>query len=205
MKNELVYRLPDAYAKPIRGRETETAANTWRLFQIAERKADELQTEIAALYDMLDIANCTGDALARLGEMYGCSRGTESDDSIYRAEILAKIASYFSGTSANSVLRSIALACGLEVGELYLKETASAMVQLCIASLDVLDKLPFSMQKLRSIICDLLAVGVGLEDEILVNGTFRYCSAGEETSAAYDGTGYSEGTFGKAIKTEGTS
>lgn len=205
MQNELVYHLPDSYAKPVRGREEETATNTWKLFQLSEAQSDDFYEKISILYDMLDISNCSGDALARLGEMYGCSRGTQSDDAVYRAEVLSKIVGYFSDSSANTILRSISIACGLKIGDIYLKETTPAMVHLYMSSVSALEKLPFSLHELYTVICNLLAVGVGLEKVGNANGTFRYCGVGEESDSVYDGTGYGEGTFGKTFNLEETA
>ena len=40
MSGLLVHRLPDSYAKPVRGREAETATNTWRLFAVNEEQTE---------------------------------------------------------------------------------------------------------------------------------------------------------------------
>ena len=60
----------------------------------------------------------------------------------------------------------------------------------------VLQRLPVSLSELREMIGSLLAVGVGLEQAALVDNSFCYCAAGEEQSAAYDGTGYGESGAG---------
>ena len=36
MEYELVYALPDSYAKPVRYRERQFPTNTWRLFALTE-------------------------------------------------------------------------------------------------------------------------------------------------------------------------
>lgn len=194
MENKLVHRLPDSYRKPVRGREEETATNTWRLFSLTEQQADACSEECGYLFDMLDISECTGDALNRTGVMYGCHRRACTSDDVYRAELLAKIASYFSDASADTILQAAANAFGLEVGELYFKETRPATVQIHIRSPDVLDKLPVTLLQLKTFLSGLLAVGVGLEEDILVDGTFLYCAAGEEQDDDLTGTGYNEST-----------
>ena len=192
MENKLVHRLPDSYRKPVRGREEETATNTWRLFSLTEQQADACSEECGYLFDMLDISECTGDALHRTGKMYGCQRRAGTSDDVYRAELLAKIASYFSDASADTILQAAANTFGLEVGELYFKETKPATVQIHLRSPDVLDKLPVTL--LKTFLSGLLAVGVGLEEDILVDGTFLYCAAGEEQDDDLMGTGYNEST-----------
>lgn len=188
-----VYSLPDSYAKPIRGREAETATNTWKLFQIGDGQSLELQEEIEQLMAQLDIYHCTGDALTRLGEMYGVTRTTQ-DDTVYRAEILGQIMKGFGGSTADSVLQKLATACGVSASAFRLQETAPATVRLSVAMAD-LDRVPLSTTELRALLLDLLAAGVGVETEIGTFGTFRYCADGDEKSPAYDGMGYGEGTL----------
>lgn len=202
MENKLVHRLPDSYRKPVRGREEETATNTWRLFSLTEQQADTCSEKCRYLFDMLDISKCTGDALNRMGEMYGCQRKVGTSDDVYRAELLAKIASYFSDASADTILQAAANTFGLEVGELYFKEVKPATVQIHLKSPDVLGKLPVTLPQLKMFLSGLLAVGVGLEDDILIDGTFQYCTVGEEQNDDLIGTGYNESTatFGTVKK-----
>lgn len=195
MESELVHRLPDSYAKPVRGREKETATNTWRLFALVEQQADAFREEIEKLDNMLGIFDCEGDALNRTGEMYGCQRMVGTSDDVYRAEILSQIASYFSVASADTILQAAASAFGLEVGELYFKETKPATVQTHLRFPEALSKLPVTLSQLKTSLSGLLAAGVGMEDDILIDGTFLYCAAGEERSTSLSGTGYSEGTL----------
>lgn len=192
MENNLVYRLPDSYKKPVRNREEETATNTWRLFALTGRQADAICEECGYLFDMLDFSECTGDALNRTGEMYGCQRRTGKSDAVYRAELLAKIAGYFSDASADTILQVAANMFGLEVGALYFKETKPATVQIHLRSPEVLDKLPVTLPQLKTLLSGLLAVGVGLESDILIDGTFLYCAVGDEKHVSLNGTGYNE-------------
>lgn len=196
MSGALVHQLPDAYAKPVRGRERETATNTWRLFAINEGQTEQFSAMLELLKTMLDWNLCSGDALDRLGIMYNFPRTSGLSDDAYRVELLSKIGSYFSDGTIHSVLQAVATACGMEVGALYFVETAPAMVALHIRSLDVFRNLPVTLTQLKTIIQNLLPVGVGLESEIWVDGRFRYCAAGEEQNPDWDGTGYNESAAG---------
>ena len=109
MQNDLVHQLPDSYAKPVAGREEETATNTWRLFCLTEAHADAFREEIESLGDMLDISVCTGDALTKWGEMYQYPRKYGESDDVYRLKLLARIGTYFSNATANTILQAVAM------------------------------------------------------------------------------------------------
>ena len=196
MSGLLVHRLPDSYAKPVRGREAETATNTWRLFAVNEEQTEQFTDMLELLHNMLDLQQCSGDALDRLGEMYKLPRPSGLSDHAYRTELLSKIGSYFSDGTMNQVLEAVATACGTEVGALYFLETSPAMVTLHIRSMKVFRSLPVTLLQLKTIIQNLLPVGVGLEAEIWVDEQFQYCTAGEEQSPDLNGTGYNEPTAG---------
>lgn len=196
MSGLLVHRLPDSYAKPVRGRERETATNTWRLFAVNEGQTEQFTDMLQWLHNMLDLQQCSGDALDRLGEMYSLPRPTGLSDHAYRTELLSKIGSYFSDGTMNQVLQAVATACGTEVGALYFVETSPAMVTLHIRSMKVFRSLPVTLLQLKTIIQNLLPVGVGLEAEIWVDEQFQYCTAGAEQDSDLDGTGYNEPTAG---------
>lgn len=195
MENNLVHRLPDSYAKPVRGREAETATNTWRLFAVSEEQSSVFRGQIAQMERLLDIYNCTGSSLDAIGAMYCFTRKSGLSDEVYRMQLLYKIGSYFSDATVNSILQAVTNACGTQMGDLYFKETTPAMVRLYISA-QAAQQLPISIQELQSGISDLLAAGVGLEAEVMVIGTFRYCSAGEEKSESWTGTGYNEPSAG---------
>ena len=199
MESKLVYRLPDSYAKPVRGREKETAVNTWRLFALNEYQQEQLYNEISRIDDASDIYKCTGETLDKIGEMYGHPRKNGTDDEAYRMELLAKIAGYFKGCSMNEVLEGTAVFCGTETGNIYFTETTPAMTALHIRSMEIYEKLPITLSKLRKIVEELLPVGVGLGDNVMVHGKFRYCAAGSEKNEELDGTGFNE--FGAGFGT----
>lgn len=205
MHNELVHRLPDSYAKPVRYREKETATNTWRLFALVESQADQLTKQIAEIFNLQDISICNGDALTRLGEMYGYPRQAGLDDAQYRVELLLKIAEYFCDASTNAVLQIASTVCGLETGRIYFVETTPATVQLHLGTLNTVNELPITSTQLKSLVQRLLAAGVRIDDTILIDGTFRYCAAGEEYSENWNSTGYNEqsAVFGSANELEG--
>ncbi len=196
MSGALVHQLPDAYAKPVRGRERETATNTWRLFAINEGQTEQFSAMLELLKNMLDWNHCSGDALDRLGIMYNFPRISGLSDHAYRTELLSKISSYFSDGTIHQVLQAVATACGTEVGALYFVETAPAMVTLHIRSMDVFRNLPITLTQLKTVLKNLLPVGVGLEPEIWVDERFQYCAAGEEQNPDLDGTGYNEPAAG---------
>lgn len=196
MSGSLVYRLPDCYAKPVRYRETETATNTWRLFEINAVQTKLIQNTITDLYRQLDLRTCSGDALERFGVMYNIPRPEGASDDIYRVELLAKISSYFSDGSINYVLHAVAFACQKELGTIYFTESSPAMVTMHIRSLEAADSLPVTLEQLKTIVEMLLPVGVGLEPVILIDECFQYCSIGEEENSDLDGTGYNEQTAG---------
>lgn len=204
MENQLVYSLPDSYAKPVRFREAETSTNTWRLFSIVEGQADNLRKAIQDMKELLDIDKCTGDALCRLGEMYGVAKKSQMDDNAYRTEILAKITGYFSDTSANSVLTAISISCGLAVGDIYLREIQPATVQVHIRNQSVIQNLPISIAALCDMIQEILAVGVRIDGDILIDDVLCFCSIGEEQIEELNGTGYNETAagFGSVMRWE---
>lgn len=194
MEESFVYSLPDSYAKPTRGKETETSTNTWKLARLTETQAEELRDMIQQMDCLLDLSTCYGDALTRLGEMYGCARVTE-DDARYRAEILAQILRAFGNASADTVLYAMAMACGVSVDSFTIQEKSVAIVQFEVKA-SALDQIPLSLVELYHILSDMLAAGVGVEKVVHVSGTFRYCAVGDEKSSAYDGMGFGEGYFG---------
>lgn len=206
MVYQLVHDLPDAYAKPVRYREEDTATNTWRLFALIEQQSKQFLDEVQSQANQLDISQCDGGALDAIGEMYLCSRTPGESDTAYRARLLCTISSYFSDASANTVLTAISNFCGCEPGDIFLKETSPAMVQLYAKSEAVISSLPVSLEALKSMLRDILAAGVGIDDEIQIFGSFRFCDAGEEQDASYFGSGYGEtgAGFGSAKEMEGT-
>lgn len=206
MVYQLVHDLPDAYAKPVRYREEDTATNTWRLFALIEQQSKQFLDEVQSQANQLDISQCTGGALDAIGEMYLCSRTPGEIDTAYRARLLCTISSYFGDASANTVLTAISNFCGCEPEDIFLKETSPAMVQMYAKSESVISSLPFSLETLKSMLRDILAAGVGIDDEIQIFGSFRFCAAGEEQDASYFGSGYGEtgAGFGSAKEMEGT-
>lgn len=206
MVYQLVHDLPDAYAKPVRYREEDTATNTWRLFALIEQQSKQFLDEVQSQANQLDISQCTGSALDAMGEMYLCSRTPGESDTAYRARLLCTISSYFSDASANTILTAISNFCGCEPGDIFLKETSPAMVQLYAKSEAVISSLPVSLETLKSMLRDILAAGVGIDDEIQIFGSFRFCASGEEQDASYFGSGYGEtgAGFGSAKEMEET-
>ena len=206
MVYQLVHDLPDAYAKPVRYREEDTATNTWRLFALIEQQSKQFLDEVQSQANQLDISQCTGGALDAMGEMYLCSRAPGESDTAYRARLLCTISSYFSDASANTVLTAISNYCGCEPGDIFLKEASPAMVQMYAKSESVISSLPVSLETLKSMLRDILAAGVGIDDEIQIFGSFRFCAAGEERDASYFGSGYGEAGagFGSAKEMEET-
>ena len=69
MVYQLVHDLPDAYAKPVRYREEDTATNTWRLFALIEQQSKQFLDEVQSQANQLDISQCTGGALDAMGEI----------------------------------------------------------------------------------------------------------------------------------------
>lgn len=196
MSGSLVHHLPDCYAKPVRYRETETATNTWKLFEIKATQTKLIQDAITDLCRQLDLQTCNGDALDRFGVMYNIPRPEGAADDIYRVELLAKISGYFSDGSINAVLHAVAFACQKEIGTIYFTESSPAMVTMHIRSLEAAGSLPVTLAQLKTIVEMLLPVGVGLEPVILIDECFQYCSIGEEENPELDGTGYNEQTAG---------
>ena len=196
MEYELVYSLPDSYAKPVRYRELQFPTNTWRLFALTEEQMQQFQEDVQAQQRQLDLEQCKGAALDALGQMYSCIRSAGESDDRYRMALLCRIGSCFGDGTADSVLTAVSNFCGCAPGTLYFREVGTASVQLHVASAAVLQRLPVSLSELREMIGSLLAVGVGLEQAALVDNSFCYCAAGEEQSAAYDGTGYGESGAG---------
>lgn len=196
MSGSLVHRLPDSYAKPVKNREKETATNTWKLFAVNEFQTERIASDISMLYDQLDLHNCTGASLDLIGRMYNIPREEGVSDDVYRTELLAKISGYFSGSSVNQVLQSIATACKKPIGTLYFIESSPAMVTLHIRSLKAASSLPVTLEQLKSIIENILPVGVGLEEVIIIDEQFKYCTAGKEDDPDLTGTGYNEPSAG---------
>lgn len=196
MSNSLVYRLPDSYAKPVREREEETATNTWKLFAINEFQTSRIADDIEMLYDQLDLHSCTGISLDMIGRMYNIPREEDVSDNVYRTELLAKISGYFSDGSINQILQSVATACKKPIGAFYFIESSPAMVTLHIRSLKVANSLPVTFEQLKNIIKNILPVGVGLEDIILIDEQFKYCTAGKEQDPDLTGTGFNEPSAG---------
>lgn len=205
MKDQLVQFLPDSYAKPVRFREAETATNTWRLFSLSEQQHDAFADKLSDVFHSLDLERSSGDALLMIGELYGISRAAGETEEAYRLRIRAKIAGYFTDGTTDSVLQAVSSVLGVEIGTIYFIETAPATVQMHVKSPEVLQEFSITPNRLRSIIKELLAVGISLEDEIIVGGTFRFCHAGDEKNPDMDGTGYNEklAGFGRALKMEG--
>lgn len=192
MSDSLVHCLPYSYAKPVRKREKETATNTWKLFAINESQTSRINTDIEMLYDQLDLQICTGASLDSIGRMYNIPRENSISDDLYRTELIAKISGYFSDGSINQVLNSIATACKKPLGTLYFIESSPAMVTLHIRSLKAANSLPVTLEQLKNIIKNILPVGVGLEDIILIDEQFKYCTVGKEQDPDLIGTGYNE-------------
>lgn len=196
MSESLVYRLPDSYAKPIKKREEETATNTWRLFEINKSQTDRITADIDFLYAQLDLQNCNGAELNHIGVMYNIPRTEGISDDLYRTELIAKISGYFSNGSINQVLQAVATACRKPLGTLYFIESSPAMLTLHIRSLKEANSLPVTLKQLKKVIKNILPVGVGLENIILIDEQFKYCAVGEEQNSEFTGTGYNEPTAG---------
>ena len=95
MEYELVYALPDSYAKPVRYRERQFPTNTWRLFALTEEQMQQFQEDVQAQQRQLDLEQCKGAALDALGQMYSCIRGAGESDDRYRMALLCRIGSCF--------------------------------------------------------------------------------------------------------------
>lgn len=188
----LVYSLPDSYAKPVKGRETETATNTWRLFELNEFQTKQIREESEKLKSTLNIYKCNGDALDRFGKMYGQVRYAGQADDEYRIAILTKINSLFEDGSINQMLEAVASLSGTEIGTLYFIETRPAMVALRVHSIEAFESLSNILPEIIKQLDKLLPLGVGLEPSVVVNGMFQFCTAGQEENIGFNGTGYNE-------------
>jgi hypothetical protein len=169
VKNQLVYQLPDSYAKPVRGREEATATNTWRLLSLSESRQDEFSEEAESVEKSIDIDTCSGYALDAIGEMYGCIRELSEDDETYRRKLFLRLADMFRGVSVNEILAVTELLSGAESGDIYFKELGNATVSINVKSPEAYKKLTLTDSELLEIVKGLLPVGVKLEDEVRVH------------------------------------
>ena len=82
-----VYDLPDSYAKPVNGKESETATNTYRLFQIGASQVQSAVTDMNSLLDDLNLSACSSESLNRIGAMYHVQRNGATDR-VYRSYVI---------------------------------------------------------------------------------------------------------------------
>lgn len=73
MEYELVYALPDSYAKPVRYRERQFPTNTWRLFALTEEQMQQFQEDVQAQRRQLDLEQCKGLRWMRWGRCTAAS------------------------------------------------------------------------------------------------------------------------------------
>ena len=193
-----VYDLPDSYAKPVNGKESETATNTYRLFQIGASQVQSAITDMNNLLDDLNLSACSSESLNRIGAMYHVQRNGATDR-VYRSKILFQLSTLFSDLNQDTILERIADALQVDFGSIFLSDMEqSAMVQLHGVSVDRLKTLGGTSTELRDLIQSMLPCGVGLVAENFP-GTFQYCDVGEEQSTALNGTGFDEsGSLGLA-------
>ena len=179
---DLARNLPDAYRK-------DSLSNNYKLMQIAKAASDRLRSELAALYDSLDIDSATGGALDLYGEMVGQARGAAADAQ-YRALIRAKISRNRARSDLNSVAQAIASALDCDLTEVIIRDSEVP----CVVKVE---SLPFSVLNAEGagvattvgIIDRLMPVGVRLE-------AVRFAGQGA-------GTGYIAAGAQMALRLEG--
>lgn len=201
MNSELVHALPDSYAKPVRGRESETATNTWRLFLCAEGRSGEFMGECTDVIGLGDIDVIYGQALRSLAGMYGATYDTGDSDEAVRLALKVRIAVLLSGGTLTEINQNIAAILGIDEGLIYIAEnenTYPAGVAVHALSKSFLYEQGITESDLLKIIGEMLPAGVQIRTIGYDIGGFVYVEIGDEQNSKYDGTGYDEefGTLG---------
>lgn len=157
--------LPDSFAK-------KPDSNNAKILQIERTEAANINADIQAVFNSLDLENMSGKTLDLLGEMYDQKRGLATDAQ-YRLMIMSKIMQNISGGDYKSVVRALCTTFNCSPSELLLKEIEGSpcTVELAVLPIDVINKAGLTISQTVAIVERLLPAGIQLK-QYSFTGTF---------------------------------
>ena len=162
------YNLPDAYKK------TKTS-NNYKILEIERRESEFLRELLAAIENILDINNATGETLNLYGERFGVKRGLAEDDQ-YRASIMAQIMRQLSNGSYNSVVDCLSRIFNCDPSEIhFVDEESMCTISLETLPVDKIKEAGFTQKQAWETIKTMIPVCISLND-YYVPSTFEFAA-----------------------------
>lgn len=144
-------KLPDVYRR-------DTGSNNYKIMQLCNLLNTDFEADMKSIFNSRDINNAKGKTLDKYGEMVGQSRNGATDEQ-YRFLILYKISRLTAESDCDSIIASLSQLFGSEQGEISISESNSS-VQINGITIDMANNSGFSMDEVKSMVTDLLPVGV---------------------------------------------
>lgn len=163
---DYIFELPDSYDKS-------NGSNNYKLLSLEQSLVQALRDDIDAVRETLNIYKATGKTLDLYGAMYRQARGSMTDEQ-YRYIILQKVARNMSGGDYNSIVKSLAVAFGVEPSEFSMTEDADpCKVKVDTIPYTVVANAGISVNQMAQIINAILPCGVKVSS-IELTGTFEF-------------------------------
>ena len=185
-----VKNLPDLYEKSKQG-------NLYKILEIERLSVEELRSNAADVFEILDIDKAYGKNLDFLyGERVGQPRGKATDGQ-YLYIIKAKIMRNLVNSSYDSIVNGICATFNCVPSQVYMlpSDTLPCVVTLITMPLAVINAAGLTTRQATSLIRTFLPVGVRLES-MLFEGTFEFSDEEMEQNRDAGFTDKEDGFFG---------
>lgn len=170
--SEYVKNLPDIYKK------SETS-NNYKILNIVQGSAAELEEDIEIVFNSLDIEQATGNTLDLYGAMLGQARGFATDQQ-YRVMIKARIMRNIMSGDYASLMAAACLMFNCDSSEFYIQESEKpATIDVINLPYRVLNFIGLSAEQAVELIKVLMPVGVEV-GSVALAGTFEFGSTDDE-------------------------
>lgn len=175
-------RLPDCYRKDSEG-------NNYKLLELNQAAVVELQADIEAVRNALDLNSASGKTLDLYGEMLDQRRGLLNDEQ-YRYMLLTRIGRNVVQGDYQSIMNALVLMFGSSQGDISLddlelgEEERPCVVKLTKFPIAVLVNAGFSSRQAVQMIESLLPICITLDADNF-EGTFEFAElAGDYSEEA---------------------